>query len=219
MHSTLNHTSVLIADNAFLVREGIKAVVAESKAIKVVGEARNEEELYENVTKHRPDVVIIDYRAGKAFSTDSVRDLIERSPETSVLVISSDLERRQVISVLEYGVLGFLLKECDQDEILGAIKAVASGEKFFCSKVLDILLDRSINPAVADCAPTRLTQREIEVVKQMAEGVPAQEIAERLSLSVHTVYTHRKNIMRKLGANSASEVIRYAFQTALVKAD
>ncbi|MFK7921947.1 MAG: LuxR C-terminal-related transcriptional regulator [Bacteroidia bacterium] len=212
-------TNILIADNAFLVREGIKAVVADSKSIHVIGEARNEKELHLNVSQHKPDVVIIDYRAGKAFSTDSVRDLIERSPSTNVLVISSDLERRQVISVLEYGVLGFLLKECDEEEILGAIKAVAAGEKFFCSKVLDILLERTMNPAVADCAPTRLTQREIEVVKQMAEGVPAQEIAERLSLSVHTVYTHRKNIMRKLGASSASEVIRYAFQTALVKAN
>ncbi|MEL7340089.1 MAG: response regulator transcription factor [Bacteroidota bacterium] len=210
---------ILIADNAFLVREGIKAVVAGSAHIQVVGEARNESELYQNVAKLEPDVVIIDYRAGKAFSTESVHDLIERSPNTNVLVISSDLERRQVLSVLEFGVLGFLLKECDEAEILGAIKSVASGEKFFCSKVLDILLDRSMNPAVADCEPTRLTQREIEVVKQMAEGVPAQEIADRLELSVHTIYTHRKNIMRKLGATSASEVIRYAFQTALVKAD
>ncbi|MEL6589186.1 MAG: DNA-binding response regulator, partial [Bacteroidota bacterium] len=76
----MDSINVLIADNAFLVREGIKAVVSGSKRIQVVGEARNEVELHRNVAKFKPDVVIIDYRAGKAFSTDSVRDLIKRSP-------------------------------------------------------------------------------------------------------------------------------------------
>lgn len=211
-------TRILIADHAFLVREGVKAVVSTHLHLLIIGEARHERELYEIVERETPDVVIIDYRATDAFSPENVQGILDLSPQTGVLVISSDLERTQVLKVLEYGALGFLLKECDQAEILGAIQAVSRGEKFFCSKVLDILLERSIGGLgnTDNCAPTRLTQREIQIVKLMAKGLAAQEIADRISLSVHTIYTHRKNIMRKLGANSASEVIRYAFQTALV---
>jgi DNA-binding NarL/FixJ family response regulator len=210
---------ILIADNAFLVREGIKAVVSQKAHLAVVGEARNQRELRQKTQANLPDVVILDYQASNAFSPENVQEVLRLSPNTSILVISSNLQRTQVLKVLEYGALGFLLKECDETEILGAIKAVAKGEKFFCSKVLDILLERSIGSTNGDfdpCEPTRLTLREIEVVRQMAEGRSAQDIANHLELSVHTVYTHRKNIMRKLGASSASEIVKYAYQTALV---
>lgn len=207
---------IIIADQAFLVREGIKAVVSVHPYLQIVGEARHQAELIELTQQERPNVVILDYRATEAFSTENVATITEVSPGTSVLVISSDLEKTQVLKVLEYGALGFLLKECDETEILGAIHAVSKGEKFFCSKVLDILLERTIGGNNDDCAPTRLTIREIDIVRLMAKGLTAQEIADKLTLSIHTVYTHRKNIMRKLGASSASEVVRYAFQTALV---
>ena len=212
-------TRILIADNAFLVREGIKAVVSQQSHLSIIGEARNAKELRKQAQSQQPDVIILDYQSGDSFHTDNVKELQELSPLSRILVISSNLQRDQVLRVLEYGALGFLLKECDQTEILGAIKAVAKGEKFFCSKVLDILLERSIGSTSGDydaCEPTRLTLREIEVVKQMAEGRSAQDIAVELSLSVHTVYTHRKNIMRKLGASSASEIVKYAYQTAIV---
>ncbi|MEM9987534.1 MAG: response regulator transcription factor [Bacteroidota bacterium] len=213
---------IFIADAAFLVRTGIKSVLSSLPHFRVIEEATQSQELRARLDEHRPEVVIIDYNAPHAFSIEDVKYVTEHAPDSGVLVISSDLKREEVLRVLEYGVKGFLLKECDHTEIIGAINAVSRKEKFFCGKVLDIILERQTQSAPGSgeaCKPTRLTEREVEVVKLMAEGAPTQDIADRLSLSVHTVYTHRKNIMRKLGVTTAAEVILYAFNTSLVTAD
>ena len=213
---------ILIADAAFLVRTGIKSVLAAFPHLRVIDEAIQGEQLRERLDVHRPQVIIMDYNAPHAFSLEDVRYVTEHAPESNVLVISSDLKREEVLQVLEYGVKGFLLKECDQTEIIGAINAVSRREKFFCGKVLDIIMERRSQSAPGSgeaCLPTRLTERETEIVKLMAEGQSTQVIADTLSLSVHTIYTHRKNIMRKLGVTTAAEVILYAFNTSLVSAE
>ncbi len=212
---------ILIADAAFLVRMGIKAVLDGYPHLRVIEEAVRGPELRERLDTARPNVLIMDYNAPDAFSVDDVKYVAEHAPECNILIISSDLKREEVLQVLEFGVKGFLLKECDQGEIIAAITAVAKREKFFCGKVLDIILERRTQspPCSGEaCIPTRLTERETEIVKLMAEGHSTQDIAEILSLSVHTIYTHRKNIMRKLGVTTAAEVILYAFNTSLVSA-
>jgi len=217
----MNPINILIADAAFLVRMGIKAVLSSYPHLRVVEEVTNGRELKERLDRQRPDVVIMDYNAPLAFALEDVQYLSEHAPESGILVISSDLKRQEVLQVLEWGVKGFLLKECDQAEIVSAISSVARKEKFFCGKVLDIILERqtqSLPGSGEACMPTRLTERETEIVKLMAEGHATQDIAEKLSLSVHTIYTHRKNIMRKLGVTTAAEVILYAFNTSLVSA-
>lgn len=217
----MNSINILIADAAFLVRTGIKAVIAGYPHLNVIEEATNGVQLREQLESGRPHVIIMDYNAPGAFVLEDVAHIAEAAPDSNVLVISSDLKRDEVLKVLEWGVKGFLLKECDQSEIIGAIQSVARSEKFFCGKVLDIILERRTQSAPGSgeaCAPTRLTERETEIVKLMAEGHSTQGIADQLSLSVHTVYTHRKNIMRKLGVTTAAEVILYAFNTSLVSA-
>jgi len=218
----MEQTNILIADAAFLVRMGIKSVLTAFPHLEVIHEATNGVALKESLNSHRPQVIIMDYNAPGAFSLEDVAYVTEHAPDSNILVISSDLKRHEVLQVLEYGVKGFLLKECDQTEIVGAINAVARREKFFCGKVLDIILERRSQSAPGSgeaCLPTRLTIRETEIVKMMAEGRNTQEISEKLSLSVHTVYTHRRNIMRKLGVTTAAEVILYAFNTSLVQAE
>ncbi|MEM7371289.1 MAG: response regulator transcription factor [Bacteroidota bacterium] len=209
--------NILLADSAFLVREGIKAVISGYPYMNIVGEATHTEQLSASISKGHPTLVIIDYNSPGSFSTEDIEFILTTSPELKVLVISSNLKKEEVFRVLEYGAKGFLLKECDHTEIIGAIHALSRNEKFFCGKVLDIILERKISPSPLEaCAPARLTGRETEIVKLMAEGMATQDIAELLSLSVHTVYTHRKNVMRKLGATNAAEVILYAINTSLV---
>ena len=217
----MNPIHILIADAAFLVRTGIKAVLSGYPHLQVMEEATNSRELQQRLQTRQPDVLIMDYNAPGAFALEDVQQVAEIAPKSGILVISSDLKRQEVLQVLEWGVKGFLLKECDQAEIVSAISSVARQEKFFCGKVLDIILERRSQSAPGSgeaCQPTRLTERETEIVKLMAEGYATQDIAERLSLSVHTIYTHRKNIMRKLGVTTAAEVILYAFNTSLVTA-
>lgn len=213
----MNEIRIFIADAAYLVREGLKAVISTYPYMNVVGEAGHTRLLRQRLDDTRPDIVIMDYNAPDAFSIDDVKYIHDHYPSIKLLIISSNLQRPQVLEVLEHGVKGFLLKECDQSEIIGAIHASHKNDKFFCGKVLDIILERARpQPIDAACAPTRLTDRENEVVSLMAEGISTQGMADKLSLSVHTIYTHRKNIMKKLGVTTAAEVILYAINTSTV---
>ncbi|MDP5169312.1 MAG: response regulator transcription factor [Bacteroidia bacterium] len=213
---------ILVADSAYLVREGLKTVLSGHPDLQVVGEAGNRKELFRILPLCEPDLLIFDYYdPANSFSIEDVKTIVSVSPQTHILIISSWLDKEKVMQVLGYGAKGFLLKECDETEILGAIHAIKKNEKFFCGKVLDIILERHTErkgEETAPCEPANLTQRETEIVRMMGEGASTSDIAEGLSLSVHTVYTHRKNIMRKLGVKTASEVILYAINTSLVKA-
>ncbi len=221
MNSTIN---LLIADTQLLMREGLKTLLSGKPYVKVVGEATYTDEMLNKYASCRPDVVTLDYGQAPYPESESITRLREHYPEAKVLVITSSLGRDDVMHALGKGVIGFLTKSCDEDEVMSAIKAVAKGDKFYCSKVLDIIMDRNTpepkpTPSfegITPCDPVQLTKREIDIVRLMAQGSNAQDIAETLCLSVHTVYTHRKNIMRKLDVTSAAEVVLYAINSGLV---
>jgi DNA-binding NarL/FixJ family response regulator len=99
---------------------------------------------------------------------------------------------------------------------LDAVRATAKGDKFYCNRILDVVTESAKEGAGQDCSPTSLSQREIEVVEYIAQGLTAAEVADKMCLSVHTINTHRKNIFKKLGVNSTTELVRYALKTALI---
>ena len=109
----------------------------------------------------------------------------------------------------------FLSKQCDEKEILDAVLATAKGEKFYCTNVLNYLLEKSF-PKETECKPLPLSAREVEIVQLISTGLIAKEIAGKLNLSTHTIYTHRKNIMKKLGIGSTSELVLYAVNEGIV---
>jgi DNA-binding NarL/FixJ family response regulator len=209
---------VLIADPQYLIREGLKQILLRQARIQVAAEASNQKEMHAWLRLHRPDVVVMDYSANGGFRPDDVRRIRRDSPQSEVLLISSDLEKEKVLAALQYGAKGFLTKECDEQEITDAVQAVSQKEKFFCNKVLDIILDRPLEVETngSACDPLKITEREIDVIRCMAEGLKAEEIARQLNLSKHTVYTHRKNIKRKLALKTGAEIVRYAVQAKLV---
>jgi DNA-binding NarL/FixJ family response regulator len=138
-------------------------------------------------------------------------------PNINILIISGDEDKKAIYDVLESGVNSFLTKTCDEHEIKDAIAATAKGDKFYCTRIIDYLLEKSFaKDEVEDCSPTPLSPREVEIVRLIAQGLIAKEIADELSLSTHTIYTHRKNIMKKLNMNSSSELILYALNNGLV---
>ncbi|MEM8891531.1 MAG: response regulator, partial [Bacteroidota bacterium] len=106
--------NIFIADAAFLVREGIKAVIQDKDYMKVVGEAVHSDELKKKLKQTSSDLVIIDYEASESFDVDDIKDVIQQHPDTNVLVISTDYEKERVLKAINYGAKGFLLKECDQ---------------------------------------------------------------------------------------------------------
>ncbi len=209
--------SIILADAQFLTREGLKQLLRQEAAYRVSGEAENERELLTLAAEKQPDVLIIDYNQQGRFDASVFEKIRRISPATRFMVLSDDNDKKTIYDVLERGVNSFLTKTCGEKEVLNAVKATTAGEKFFCSKVLDYLLEKSFaRPEEESCAPTPLTPREIEIVRLVARGMIAKEIADMLSLSTHTVYTHRKNIMKKLNLSTSSELVLYAVNNGIV---
>lgn len=209
--------SIVLADSQHLIRLGLRHLLADKEEFHIVAEATNEQSLFQELAHHKPRVVILDYKQPGSFSEETIKLIRQQAPFSRVLVISGDNEKNSIYQVLEYGINSFLTKTCGQDEIIDAVKATAKGEKFFCTKVLDYLLEKSFAKVEDNCAPTPLTPREIEIVRLVSKGLIAKEIAGILNLSTHTVYTHRKNIMKKLGLSTASELVLYAINNGIVE--
>lgn len=208
--------SVILADAQYLTRTGLRLLLEAKKQFEVLAEADCEATLLQQLKEYSPQVIILDYNYPGYFSQETI-DLIKTSaPSSRILIISEDHDKNSIYEVLELGISSFLTKTCGEDEIIDAINATARGQKFFCTKVLDYLLEKSFAKGES-CDPMPLTPREIEIVKLVAKGLIAKEIADELNLSPHTVYTHRKKIMKKLKLNSSSELVLYAVNNGIVE--
>jgi DNA-binding NarL/FixJ family response regulator len=210
----MKKTAVIIADAHYLTRVGLRQILAEMPACEVVGEATSEAQLLVKLDKTQAEIVVLDYNQPGRFSTNTI-EKIRRSPLSRLLIISGDEDKKSIYQVLESGVNSFLSKQCGEKEIVDAVEATANNEKFYCTNVLNHLLEKSF-PKEADCAPTPLSPREIEIVRLVASGLIAKEIAGKLHLSTHTIYTHRKNIMKKLKLGTTSELVLFAVNEGLV---
>lgn len=206
---------VLLADAQVLVRIGLKHIISQHSNIRIVGETTDTNSLLEAITSNKVQVILFDYNHPN-FSADLVQRIKQLSPTTEVLVISADNDKSSILKVIEYGAKGFLTKECDEQEIISAILATAKGDKFLCHKVIDIIIEQHLHKEKDICDAVNVSSRENEIIKLTAKGWNAKTIANHLFLSTHTVYTHKKNIMKKLKLKSTSEIILYAIQNKLV---
>lgn len=207
--------SVILADSQYLIRVGLRHILDAIPDCEIVAEATHEAALLNLLHHHQPNILVLDYNQPGRFSTETIYKTRTVSPHTNLLIISADEDKKNIYQVLESGVNSFLSKLCDENEIVNAVLATGKGEKFFCTNVLNHLLEKSF-PKEADCMPTPLSPREIEIVRLVASGLIAKEIAGKLNLSTHTIYTHRKNIMKKLRLGTTSELVLYAVNSGLV---
>jgi len=207
---------IVLADAQYLVRIGLRSLLSATKDFKIVGEAVNTEELLKLSEEMHPDVVIFDYNSSNNFVQEDMIQVRKVSPSTRFLVISADESKSTIYKAIELGAVSFLTKECDKDEIIGAVYATSKNEKFLCHKVIDIIIEKHMHVDEDNCKAFNLSLRETEIIKLTAKGWTAKTIAGHLFLSTHTVYTHKKNIMKKLKINSSSEMIVYAIQNGLI---
>lgn len=211
-------TTVILADAHFLTRVGMKNLFLRKLEFRILGEVENEDQLLELVQKKNPDLVLIDlFQEGK-FSVDSMRKVKALSSKTNFLIITDERDKSSIFNVLENkSVRSFLTKECDEKEITEAIETISSSEeRYYCKKIINLMWEKSFGKE-DDCDGIPLSARQIQIVKMVVNGKITKEIAEELGLSPHTVYTHRKNIMKKLGLNSTPELVLYAVNHGLVK--
>lgn len=209
---------VLIADNSYLIREGFRSIVTANADLKLVGEADKAENLAEKLLLHSPNVLVIDY-SSLYFCIDDIQVIHQQFPEVNILAVTNPQSKIVISKAIENGVLSHLLKDCGKEEIIEAIYNTAKGQKFFCGKILDVILkDKETTAAEkVSCEGIKLSAREIEIIQNVAEGLSNKEIAEKLFLSVHTVTTHRKNIMSKLGVNNTAGLMMFAIRQELIE--
>ena len=211
-------TTVLIADNQPLTAAGLAHFLENRGDVKVLGFVANANQLRSQLKEHSPDVLIVDYDLDGYISRDDLSEVRSYAPDTNILVISSDSNKAAILQVLQLGVLGYVTKYCSREEITQAVTAVAKGEKFYCAKILDIIMEKHFSASPSDTPPSSLTARETEILTLLASGYSTQNVADELHLSPHTVHTHRKSIIRKLSIKSPTEFVIYALDFGLIKA-
>jgi DNA-binding NarL/FixJ family response regulator len=201
----------------FLVREGLRSLLSEQPAFKFVGEVDTPSEFLNRSI--RADVIVIDHLQ-VAVGLEGVRKLRQFAPSARILAITSRPTKRLFSDAMQAGITSYLFIDCDKEEILEAIRATAAGEQFLCGKIVSEILSAT-DEAVPDadgylCDGVRISAREAEIIGLVAEGLTNKEIADRLFLSAHTVTTHRKNIMNKLGVNNTASLVLYAIRNQIV---
>ncbi len=203
--------NVLVADTSVLFREGVKSVLSHKFRELIFVEAECDKTFNTALKKSAFDVIISDPMHVKI---GRVKD-ISKQKKACVISISSELSRPFILATLQNGINACLTKDCSEEEIIEAVESAMNGERFFCNKVLDSLIDK--DEFDYNCDPTVLTKREIEIVQLICDGLTTAQIADELTLSKHTISTHRKNIMGKLHFKTPAELIRYAIETSLVE--
>ena len=208
--------TILHANANVLMANGLNTILARGGGIDNIKIVKNERELFEELDKGGYELLVIDPSAKGHFSVETTLQLKQKFPDQKTLIISDIETPREVLRILEKGVQGYLTRQCDESEITHAIFAIAKGEKFYCNKVIDIILNKQFSTEEDNCEPTALSERENEITALIASGFTNKEIGEKLHLSHHTVHTHRRNILKKLGVKSASELTLYAINVGLI---
>ena len=211
--------SILIADSNALVACGLQATLRSHGLNEVVGQARSEDELMAQIEAFQPDLVILDFVA-PGFSVETIVRL-KAMKRLRVLALTDAQRGVTLVHALRAGVDGYVKKDCDLQEIVEAVRETDCGRKFFCSQILETIRKEGINlesldVVDPDCGGVSLSKRELEVICLIAEGFTNPQISEKLFVSPHTVTTHRRNILNKLGANNTAAVVLYAVQAGLV---
>ncbi len=205
--------NLILAEDNELVRIGLRTVFKNAD-VQIVGEASNSDDLLSQVKSFKPDIVLIDY-TGENFSIDVIPKAIALHDDVRFVAITPIQSGQTLIHALKSGVRSHVKKDCSVVEILDSVNETYKGKKFFCGQILETIHKEGIDvEELSDseftCEPITLSSREIEVITLIAEGLTNVEISEKLFLSKHTVNTHRKNIMNKLGVKNTAGIVMYA---------
>ncbi len=206
---------ILVADDHAVVREGLRALIETEPGMELVGEATDGVEAVQKARSWQPDVILLDLVMPRKDGIKAIDEIRQENPDARILVLTSFAEDAKVFAAIQAGALGYLLKDASPEELLTAIRQVWQGSlsmhPFIAHKVM-----RELQRA-SDLPPTDepLTEREVEVLKLVAQGMPNQEIAEALVISERTVRNHVSNILTKLHLANRTQAALYALREGL----
>ncbi len=210
---------VLVVDDHPVVRKGLIAMLDTEEGIQVVGEASNGVDAVAQAVSLRPHVVLMDLVMPEMDGIEATRQIKQKAPDVNILVLTSFSTNDKVLPSLNAGAIGYLLKDSNPSDLVRAIHQVAQGEGSLHPAVTRQVLQQFHGPVEEEKPAEELTDREVEVLRQMAQGYSNQEIARLLVLSPATVHTHVSRILTKLNVSSRTQAALYALRKGLVKLD
>jgi two-component system response regulator NreC len=210
---------LLIVDDHQIIIDGLKSLLEDEADIKLLGEANNGKEALDILRLLDVDIVLMDIDMPIMNGIEATKHILKDFPNVKVVILSMHKEGGLIKNLISIGAHGFLLKNSDQAQLIEAIRKVAYGDKYFSPEVTMSLLNKtSINTSAFNGIDllSKLTERETEILKLIAEGYSNKEIGEKLFISHRTVDTHRTNLMKKLDVNNIAGLIKFAIQNGVV---
>lgn len=209
---------LLLADDHRMMREGLRSLLEAQDDFEVIGEVENGRDAVRQTRALRPDVVVMDIGMKELNGVEATRRVRAESPQVEVVVLSTYAHEEYVLSALEAGACGYVLKISAHEELVEAIRAAARGHRFLSPAITGIVVDAGVQGALLARNPShaRLSGREREVLQLVAEGRTSGEVAARLHLSTRTVEQHRRRIMDKLDLHTVAELTKYAIREGIV---
>lgn len=213
--------SVVIADDHHLVRQGIKALLEKAEDIAIVAEAEDGQQAVQLVTELQPDILVTDIAMPRLNGIQALDSIKQAHLSTRIIILSMYSDEMLVRQALQKGASGYLLKRSVTEELLLAVRAAVRGETYVNPEVAKMLMDSNMVNATnnAEHPLDRLTAREIEVLKLVAEGHTNREIAQIINITTKTVEKHRANVMQKLDLHDLSALIRFAIKHHIISLD
>jgi DNA-binding NarL/FixJ family response regulator len=210
---------VIIADDHAVVRAGLRAVLSSARDIEVIGEAKTGVEAVTMAERYKPDVVIMDLGMPEMDGTAATKEIVVKGLDAKVLVLTMQAEEDYLVPLMEAGAAGYLVKSAADRELVDAVRAVAHGDVYVrpaAARVLAKNLTKKDPAATERERFEKLTQREQDVLKFVAQGYSAPEIGERLFISPKTVDTYKQRIQEKLGLNHRSDYVQLALKLGIL---
>lgn len=199
-----------IYDPQFLTREGLQRLLEYHEAINDSYILSNKQNLEEQIQLYQPDLLILEHKGMQNIQPDTLDRIKKKQPGLKTLIITDDDDSLAIKQFINSGVEGFLTKQCSPEEINSAITNITNGGKFYCHSIIDLITHHE-QSHVSD-----LSDREMQVIRYVGKGFSSEKIAETLHVSIHTVNSHRKNVLKKLGLKSPTELIVYAVKQGWV---
>lgn len=215
----IKKSKIVIVEDHTILRAGLKALLLSVSDVEVVGEAENGHEALRCVEKHRPDLVLMDLSMPRMNGMEAIREIKKDLPETKIIALTVHKTEEYILTTLEAGADGYILKDASQSELLGAIQTVLTGKSYLSPSVSDKVIEgylKGRKQLKTTSSWDALSQREREILKLIAEGNKNKEIADFLCISIKTVEKHRSNLMKKLDLHNTAALTSYAIEKGIV---
>ncbi|MGG1609225.1 DNA-binding response regulator [Bacillus wiedmannii] len=209
--------NVLIIDDHFVVREGLKLIIETSDSFQIIGEAANGEEALSFIEKKKPDVILMDLNMPKMSGLETIEALNEKQNHTPIIILTTYNEDELMLKGIELGAKGYLLKDTDRENLFRTLEAAIRGEILLQPNIMEKIVKYKRKEVHADkVAENNLTVKELFVLKAIARGYKNKEIAFDMGIAERTVKAYLTNIYNKLGVNSRSEAVAVSIERKLI---